>query len=878
MKILNIKSTKGVNFWSLSYRNLIVMLLDLEELEYLPTNKIEGFADRLEKMFPSLYQHFCSENQEGGFFIRVREGTWMGHVIEHIALEIQTIAGLDCGFGRTRSAKKEGVYNVVFNYKIEKAGLYAAKAAVAIAESLVNNTPYNLEKDVNALREIKNQFSFGPSTESILQEAIKRGIPYSRIDDRSGLRLGYGKNQKMIKATITSQTSGIAIDIACDKQKTKLLLEKSGIPVPKGEIINNLQELNLAVEKIGYPLVTKPNNGNQGKGAVINIRNWEQAKKAFEVASAFSPQIVVESFITGDDYRFLVINYKLVAVAKRTPAMVYGNGISTIKELIEEINKDPRRGKGHENVLTKIVIDAALEEKLKNYKLNLDSIPEAGKKVLLRETANLSTGGTAENVTHLVHPYNIKMAERIARIIGLDICGIDVLANNIDLPLNDIGGHIIEVNAAPGFRMHLEPTEGNSINVAAPVLDMLFPPDSKSRIPIIAVTGTNGKTTTTRLLAHLARVAGHKVGFTTTEGVYINNELILEGDCTGPKSTEMVIFDPTIDFAVLECARGGILKSGLSFDYCDIGIVTNVTSDHLGLGDVHTLEDMARVKSVVPESVHSQGYAILNADDDLTFKMAANLKCKVALFSLNPENPRIIKHCGNGGFAAYLEHDAIYLRKGKSKRRILNVKEIPLTYGGKATFMIENILPAVIAAYIKNFHIDDIREGLRNFIPSPEFTPGRMNLYSFPNCELLIDYVHNPAGFKAIAKFLNNIQAYPKIGVIAGVGDRRDEDISEIGYLAGEIFDEVIIRNDKSLRGRKAEEINNLLLSGISISKPGLQVPIIPTEEEAIKYVLKTAKPGSFIVFSSETVKNISLLIKKLKEEEIKSTVNLLMK
>lgn len=868
MKIQSLRLLKGPNYWSISRHKLVVAQLDLEELEHYPTNKIEGFSERLEKMFPGLIDHYCSENRPGGFFLRVKEGTWIGHVIEHIALEIQTLAGMYCGYGRTRSTKQKGVYNVVFSYKIEEAGIFAAYSAPAIAQALVNAEAYDLEKDVNKLKEIYNASILGPSTQSIVDEAIKRRIPYKRINNQSTIQLGYGKYQKKIQATITEQTSSIGVDLACDKEKSKLILEKMGIPVPKGAVVHNLEELKLAIDTIGYPIVLKPNNGNQGKGATINIQNWNQVVKAYEFAQKFSPIIIAESFVSGDDFRMLVINNKFVAAAKRTPAMVLGNGKNSIRQLIEKTNEDPRRGNEHENTLTKIVIDETLEKFLFETGWNLESIPEAGQEVLLKATANLSTGGTAENVTDTVHPSNRLLAERISKIINLDICGIDIIAKDLKTPIKNYGGAVIEVNAAPGFRMHLAPTVGDPVNVAAPVVDMLFPEDTPTRMPIIAITGTNGKTTTTRLLAHMAKKAGFNVGYTTSDGVYINDEMIFEGDCTGPKSTEMVINDPSVDFAVLECARGGIVKSGLAFSECDIGIVTNVTSDHLGLHDIHNLEEMALVKSVVPETVHKKGYAILNADDDLTYKMAPYVKGSVVLFSMDKGNPRLIKHCGHGGFAAYLDNGNIYIRRGSSKRKILHVNEIPLTFSGRATFMIENILPAVIAGYLSYFHIEDIRESLKTFIPSTKQTPGRMNLFQFKNFELLVDYAHNPAGLKAIGKFLKNVEAYPKVGVIAGVGDRRDEDIMEVGYTSAAIFDEIIIRNDKTLRGRKAEELNELLLRGIKKRRPEMKPKMIQTEEEAIQYILKNAKEGSFIVFCTEKVQQTLDLVEKFKKEE----------
>ena len=585
MKILEIKVLKGPNYWSVRRPKLIQMKLDLEEMEQRPTNSIEGFRQRLENLFPTLYEHRCSEGVPGGFFSRVEEGTWMGHVIEHIALEIQTLAGMDCGFGRTRgTGEKEGVYYVIFDYMEEDAGVYAAKAAVRIAQALVDGTEYNLETDIQEMREIREDTRLGPSTGCIVDEAAKRGIPYIRLNKQSLVQLGYGVHQKRIRATIASTTSNIAVDIACDKEETKNLLEAAEVPVPKGVVIRTEAGLDDAIERLGYPLVIKPIDGNHGKGNTTNIINREQALKAFEAAKQYGRNVIVEKFITGFDFRALVINYKFICAALRTPAAVTGDGVNTIQWLIDETNKDPRRGYGHEKVLTQITIDQFTQKMLDDVGYTLETIPAKGELVLLKPTANLSTGGTSTDVTDEVHPANIFMFERIARIIGLDICGIDIMVKDLRSPINENGGAILEVNAAPGFRMHIDPSEGLPRNVAEPVVDMLFPKGSAGRIPIIAITGTNGKTTTTRLTAHIAKSAGKKVGYTTSDGVYIQNQMMMKGDCTGPISSAFVLKDPTVDFAVLECARGGILKSGLAFQNCDVAIVTNVAADHMGLG------------------------------------------------------------------------------------------------------------------------------------------------------------------------------------------------------------------------------------------------------------------------------------------------------
>ncbi|MCC7232092.1 MAG: cyanophycin synthetase, partial [Bacteroidia bacterium] len=854
MNILEIRAMRGPNFWSIRRHKLIVMKLDIEELEDMPTNKIPGFYERLEKMFPTMYEHECSEGHAGGFFERVREGTWMGHVIEHIALEIQTLAGMDCGFGRTRSTGQHGVYHVVFNYMEEKVGVFAAKSAVRIADALYTGVEYDLEEDIQRMREIREDERLGPSTGSIVEEAIRRKIPWIRLNRHSLVQLGYGKNQQRIQATVAGTTSSIAVEIACDKEETKNLLEAASVPVPAGRVVYDEEDLGYAVRRIGYPVVLKPVGGNHGRGATINVKTWEDAVFALAAAKKVSRGVIVEKFITGFDHRLLVINYQFVAGARRTPAMVTGDGVHTVRELVEMVNRDPRRGYGHEKVLTSIKIDEMTQGMLQEKGYTVDTKLPAGEILLLKRTANLSTGGTSTDVTETVHPYNVFMAERIARIIGLDICGIDIMTPDISVPLHENGGAVLEVNAGPGFRMHIAPAEGLARNVAEPVIDMLYPPGSEFRIPIVAVTGTNGKTTTTRLIAHIVKTMGHKVGFTTTDGIYIQNRMVEQGDCTGSLSAEFVLKDPTVDFAVLECARGGILRAGLGFHNCDIAVITNVAADHLGLRDINTIEEMARVKAVVAESVLPEGYAVLNADDDLVYEMRKTLTCKTAFFSLDENNPRITRHCEAGGIACIVENGYITICKGTWKIRVDKVVNIPLSFSGKAIFMIQNILPAVLTGFLRGFKVEDIRLALETFIPSPSQTPGRMNMFQFKNFEVMVDYAHNPAGFQAIARFLDKIHATPKIGIIAGVGDRREEDIIQLGHIAAQMFDEIVIRQDKNLRGRTEQEIIHLMMKGIGEYPEPRKVTVIPNESEAIDFVIRNAQKGSFIVICSDVV------------------------
>lgn len=859
---------RGPNIWSNYRKQLIQMRLDLEELENYPTNLIPGFRDRLQELIPSLVEHRCSEGTRGGFFFRVELGTWMGHVIEHIALELQTLAGMEAGYGRTRSTSEKGIYNVVFSYKDEEAGLYAAKAAVRIAQAIIAAQSYDLEADINKLREICERNCLGPSTKSIIDEAARRNIPWMRLGKDSMIQLGYGANQMRFQATTTCKTNVLAVDLASNKQRTKQMLDAAAIPVPKGGVCTDEDSLKVIINEIGFPVVIKPLDGNQGKGASINITTWESAVAALAFAQNYSRKVMAEKFVEGFDFRTLVIDNKFVAAAKRIPAHVTGNGKDRIAVLIEKTNRDPRRGNGHENLLTKIRIEHDSEEMLQKQGLTLESVPQKGEVVYLKSTANLSTGGASIDVTDDVHPDNILLAERIARIIGLDICGIDIMAPNLSEPLTATGGVVLEVNAAPGFRMHLAPNEGQPRNVAAPVVDMLFPDGKPSRIPIIGITGTNGKTTTTRLLAHIAQSTGLSTGYTTTDGIYINNKNVYPGDTTGPVSAEFILKDPSVEFAVLETARGGILRSGLCYSECDIAIVTNIKEDHLGLNDIHTLEDLANVKAVVPRTVKKDGWAILNAEDEYCRKIAEELDCNVAYFALDIENPFVQLLIEQGRTVGVFENGFLTVIQNGEKVRIASVQNVPLTRGGEIKFMVANALASTLGAYLWGFTPLQIAAALQNFIPGYDLTPGRMNLFELRRFNVLVDYAHNPHGYTAVEDYIQNINARRKIGIISGVGDRRDEDIRECAAIACRMFDHIIIRQEADLRGNTEEKITRLLLEGLVGNAKQVTYEIIPDEAEAIQHALTIAEEGDFIIALTEQITTVVNVIQDYKAKE----------
>ncbi|MAO64127.1 MAG: cyanophycin synthetase [Balneola sp.] len=868
MNILNVNVMSGPNKWSVKRNKLVVMQLDIGDLEFRPTNEIEGFYGRIKVMIPGLYEHHCSEGKPGGFFARVKEGTWIGHVIEHIAIELQVMAGIKAGFGRTRGTGEKGHYYVVFDCVDEESGRLVAEKAVLIAQNLVDGIETNIKHHVEEIRLKNYEHTPGPSTASILKEAALRDIPALQLEDNSSWQLGYGCNQKRISATITSSTSYNSVEIVCNKEVCRDLLNSMAVPIAEGNAIESLGELKHVTDSLGFPIVIKPANGNQGRGVTTNIRTLEQAEDAFKFASAICQRVIVERFIPGFDYRLLMVDGKLAAAAKRTPPHVVGDGKLSIHELINVINRDPKRGVGHKNVLTKIDIGIAARSILSSKKYSLSTILKIGELLYLDYAANLSKGGTAEDVTDQVHPEVVKVAARVSKITGLDICGIDLMAQTLTKPFAETGGVVLEVNAAPGFRMHLSPSQGTPRNVASPVLDMLFPKGKSSRIPIIAVTGTNGKTTTTRLIAHIMKGAGRRVGYTTTDGIYVNDELLMKGDCGGPKSAQLILKDPTVDTAVLECARGGILRAGLGFDHCDVAVVTNVAADHLGIKGIHTLDQLAELKSVVPESVHPEGYAILNADDDRVYAMEEYLKCTPVLFSIKHNNARLTKHRKAGGICAVFTDKTITIWDGLNTYAIEHIKNVPLSFGGRALFMIENILAAVAVAYTQKISPEIISSSLRSFLPSPEQTPGRMNLFQFENYDVLVDYCHNPAGMVAIKEFIDNSSYLYKTGIICGLGDRREEDSLELGRLSAEVFCKIIIREDNDLRGKASGESSAIVKQGVENSCYNPPVVYIPNEKQALLFAIENALPGTLVMLCVEHIDEMISLVKLMQLDE----------
>ena len=851
IKVLERLALMGPNLYA--HRPCIKWKIDLGPLEERPSNSIPHFVDRIKEMLPSLVEHRCSEGVRGGFFMRLEDGTWLGHVMEHVALALQEAIGVNVGFGRTRSAGAHGVYNVVYECEERETGIQAGEIALELLEALVADRPFDVAAAIADLRRTNDRRALGPSTRSIVDAAEKRGIPHLRLDEWNLVQLGYGANAKKIQATIASTTRHLGVEIAGDKDLTKSILGFHGVPVPQGRTTRNFDDALRIANEIGWPVVVKPLDASQGRGIVTDIGNEDELRVAFENAKNYRSTIVVERYVEGADFRLLVINFKFVAAAMRVPAHVIGDGLHTIAELVDIANADPRRGESHEKVLTKIKIDVSTERLLSLRGLAMTSVPEPGQIVYLKTTANLSTGGTSIDVTDRVHPANIEMAERIACLVDLNIAGIDVVAPSIESPLRETGGAIVEVNAAPGFRMHLAPTVGKPRPVGEAVIDMLFPPGAESRIPIITITGTNGKTTTARLCAHIARAAGKSVGLTTSDGIYIRNQLVEKGDTTGPGSASVVLRDPSVNFAVLETARGGILRAGVAYDWSNAAVVTNIAEDHLGLRDINTVEDLAHVKAVTVERVFPQGYAILNAEDGMTPVIRKHADCKLAFFSLDPQNATFREHADGGGLGATIEGGWLVLYDNGLRVVLCRAADVPIAFGGKARFNLANALAAVLATYATKVQTTDIVSGLLSFFQSATQTPGRVNFVEMDGFRVMIDYAHNPHGLTALTDFVRELREGRLIAVFGLPGDRRDEDIAAAARVIAGTFDQVIIREDFNRRGRAPGEVPRLIRD--ALLDAGLTADRITTEldeEKAIALAVSRGRAGDLIVYIAD--------------------------
>lgn len=826
-----------------SHRPVMKMIVDIGKYGEIPTKDIPGFNDMLLNAFPGLRKNVCGLGYEGGFLDRLNEGTYLAHVLEHTILEMQYMVGYDVRYGKTRTIQANNVYYLVYEYENEVCGLECGKAAVFILNCFLHGEAINTDSFLSYLKKISIDAELGPSTSAIVDEAKKRGIPVTRIGHESLVQLGYGRHSRLVESTLTDATSCISADISTNKQLTKAILSEHNIPVPYGKVVYSEISAVMVANQIGMPVVIKPFDGNQGKGVHLNLNTEEEIKAAYQEASKYSSGIIVEKFVTGRDFRVLVVGDSVKAVAERQPASVIGDGVHSIRELVGLVNQDERRGESHEKPLTKIKLDDATKNVLQKYKMDFDSIPEKGQRVVLRENGNLSTGGIAIDCTDTIHPENAELAVRAANAVGIDIAGIDIVTEDISKSIEETGGAIVEVNAAPGIRMHLYPSEGKPRNVAKDIVDLLFPDEEACRFPIVSVTGTNGKTTTVRLIHHVLLQTGITVGMTSTSGTFIGKRRICKGDNSGPRSAKTLLSNKQIDAAVLETARGGIVREGLGYDLADVGVITNIAEDHLGLDGIDTLEDLAFVKSLVAEAVKKDGYAVLNARDSSTPYILNRVKSKKILFGIKESD--VAPYLGQGCVGVFIEDGWIQIQDGAQRTGVLRVDEIPITFGGLIGCNVENCLAAVSALYGLHIPVGIIACGLRSF----QENEGRFNLFQLRGFHVMLDYGHNPAGYRQVLGTCRKLEHRRLIGVIGMPGDRQDKSIREAGKLCAGAFDRIYIKEDQDLRGRKPGEVAALFQDAILAEGfPQQQVAVIEPELEALKAAVAGAESGDLIV------------------------------
>jgi cyanophycin synthetase len=867
MQILKVNKLRGPNIWSNS--PVLEAWVDLEELKDTSSEMIPGFNERLMAWLPTMVEHRCSVGERGGFFVRLRRGTYMAHILEHITLELQTLAGTPVGFGRARETSKEGVYKVAIAYREEKLGLMCLDKAFELLMAAVHDRPFDVEGEIEKLKEYGYDVCLGPSTKAIVDAAKARGIPWRRLNEGSLVQLGYGVHQRRICTAEADTTSAIAESIAQDKDLTRMLLKTIGVPTPEGRPVESAEDAWEAAEDIGVPVVIKPQYGNHGRGVATNLQTKEQVEAAYLAAREEGRSIVCERHAPGDDYRILVIGGKMIAAARREPAHVMGDGQSTVQKLIDVVNQDPRRSDGHSTVLSKIKIDSVALGVLLEQGMTPDTIPPLGKKVLIRRNANLSTGGTAADVTDIVHPDIARQCVEAARVIGLDIAGVDVVAQDITQPLQGQRGVVVEVNAGPGLRMHIEPSSGSPRPVGEAIINMLFPEQDNGRIPIVSVTGVNGKTTTTRLVAHIVACSGKKVGMTCTDGIYIAGRRIDSGDCSGPQSARSVLMNPAVEAAVLETARGGILREGLGFDYCDVGIVTNIgEGDHLGLSDIETIEQLAKVKRCVIEAVGKEGYGVLKANDPMTAEMAERCKGKVIFFAIDGNDPVLTDHRAKGGRAAFVRDNAIILAEGNTDFPLLTLERIPLTHNGRITFQVENVLAAAAACWGLGMPCEQIRTGLESFSAHMDKVPGRFNLVEMHGATVIVDYGHNSSSLMAIAETLQQFPHSNRTVIYSAAGDRRDEDMVRQGQILAEYFDRIILYEDQYLRGRQPGEITSLFKQGMDTGKRVKEIHEVSGWPNAVDRALKLIRKGDLLLMQADTIDEAVQYLQRAFEHE----------
>lgn len=839
-----------------SHRPAVKMIVDIGKYGEIPTNKIPGFNQKLLEYFPGLKTNYCGLGYEGGFLERLRTGTYLAHVLEHVILEMQYMVGYDVHFGKTRVITEPSLFYLVYEFENEICGLECGKASVFILNCILAGENIEIGEFIDYLKKVSQDAELGPSTSAIVDEARKRGIPVTRIGNGSLVRLGYGRHSRLVESTLTDSAACICVDISCNKQLTKFLLGEHQIPVPYGKVVYSEISALMVAKQIGMPVVIKPFDGNQGKGVHLNLKTDEEIKAAFREASKYSNGIIVEKYVKGCDFRILVVGGRVSAVSERRPAGVVGDGVHTIKQLVEIVNRDPNRGEQHEKPLTKIKFDTVVMNVLKKNGMAAETIPANGQPVFLRENGNLSTGGIAIDCTDRIHPENVEIAVRAASAIGIDIAGIDIVAEDISQPITETGGAVVEVNTAPGIRMHLYPSEGKPRNVARDIVDMLFPDDGSIRFPIVSVTGTNGKTTVARMVQHVMRLTGKSVGMTSTSGTYIDDKCICRGDNSGPRSARSLLSNKKIDAAVLETARGGIVREGLGYDLADIGVITNITDDHLGMAGCETLEDLAYIKSLVVEAVKKDGTAVLNAEDPMTPSILGRVKARKTLF-YKDEN-RMQKQRFQDCSFVFVKDGLIKYETGGTATDIAKIEDIPITGGGRIPCNIDNALAATAALLALGTPIDIIQKGFASFCDNE----GRFNLYDVNGVRVMLDYGHNPAGYDEVIQVCKSMKAGRLIGVIGMPGDRMDSSIKCVGKKCAGAFDRLYIKEDRDLRGRRYGEVARIFLDAVTESgfRPD-SVSVIEDELEALKQAVSDAKPGDLIVELYERLEPLQIFL-----------------
>ena len=855
MRIEHTRTLAGPNVYT--HRPALLMRLHLESLTGRESCDVPGFVERLLAALPGLAAHHCSREHPGGFVERLREGTFFGHVVEHIALELMALAEVGTKHGKTRRAEAPGVYNVVVEYRAEEGTKFLLGAAVELVDAFARGEAYPLEAKLKEAKALVGRTELGPSTRAIVEAAGRRGIPWRRVGPGNLVQLGWGVRRRFIEAAISDRTSAIAVDVSCDKDLTKLLLDEASIPVPRGRIVRTEHEAVAALGALGAPVVVKPLDGRQGLGVSLNLSTPAEVRGAFQVASAHSLDVLVEELVRGRNYRALVVGGRLIAASERLPSRVTGDGARTIAELIDRANEDPLRGEGHEKPLTKICVDEIVLAHLRKHGRSLGHVPAAGEIVTLRESVNLSTGGSAVDVTDEVHPTVRDLCERAARLLDMDICGVDLVLEDISAPFAGGRGAIIEVNASPGLRMHLHPSAGRARDVGGAIIDTLYPAGAGGRVPLISVTGTNGKTTVTRMIGHAVGAAGQAVGVTTTDGIWIGGKRMAEGDTTGPQSARAVLSDPAVEVAVLETARGGIVRRGLGYDWSDISVITNIQPDHFGQDGIEDLDDLVFVKSLVAERVREGGTLVLNADDErlarlMEIRRVARTPKRVVYFSLHENHLLIRRHTDAGGTAYFVCDGHVIEAVGAAQERLFEVARIPATMGGTAEFQAANVLAATAACRAHGLAAEQIAAALATFSSAGD-NGGRASLYRVASGGyVLLDYGHNPDAFRAVCRMTARWQGRRVTGIVGAPGDRSDALIEEAGRIAARGFERIIIREDKDLRGRAPGEVPRLLCASVAAEVPGRECRVVPDEAEALRRELEVLRAGEVVVIFYE--------------------------